>query len=233
MAKLKCLSSGSQGNCYLLFKDNEILILDAGIRFKEIQRGIDYRIADVVGVLVTHVHLDHSLAAEDFMKCGIPVFEPYKGGRQYAKLGSFKVHAFDVPHDGTPNRGFLIECGEGIGNMLYMTDLEYSAYTFRSYKVSHMLVEANYQKEYVSEEVSKRNHVLQGHCELNTTLGIIEANKTDALRNVILCHLSAESADPKEVTEQAQKIAGRGVLVDYAAAGKEWELTDRDKCPFM
>ncbi|MCD7724921.1 MAG: hypothetical protein LUI12_05125 [Clostridiales bacterium] len=114
-----------------------------------------------------------------------------------------------------------------------MTDLEYCPYNFKKHKVNHMLIEANYSKEFVSDEAVKREHVLRGHCELQTTLGIIEANKTEALQNVILCHLSRESADPIEFVEQAQKVVGNGVTVDYAASGKQWELTNGDKCPFM
>ena len=55
---VKCLATGSSGNCYAL-QDNEghILLLDCGISVKEIKIGIDFQISKIVGCLVTHSHL--------------------------------------------------------------------------------------------------------------------------------------------------------------------------------
>jgi phosphoribosyl 1,2-cyclic phosphodiesterase len=55
--KLKVLSSGSQGNCYLLETNTETLILDCGIPIKDIKIGLDFDLRRVSGVLVTHSHL--------------------------------------------------------------------------------------------------------------------------------------------------------------------------------
>ena len=50
--KLKCLGSSSAGNCYTLTSNSgETLILDCGIPIKEIKKGLDWNIKDVVGVL--------------------------------------------------------------------------------------------------------------------------------------------------------------------------------------
>lgn len=56
MATLKCLSSGSQGNCYLLECNNEVLIIELGVSWKEVLRGLNYDLSKVVGVLVSHSH---------------------------------------------------------------------------------------------------------------------------------------------------------------------------------
>ena len=43
--KLKCLGSGSSGNCYLLTADNgETLLLDAGLPIMDIKRGLNWNI---------------------------------------------------------------------------------------------------------------------------------------------------------------------------------------------
>ena len=57
MMKLKVLSSGSQGNCYLLSTENETLILDCGLPIMEIKKGLDFDLGGIKGVLVTHAHL--------------------------------------------------------------------------------------------------------------------------------------------------------------------------------
>lgn len=54
--KLKCLASGSSGNCYLLSSDTETLILDCGIPIMEIKKGLNFDLGGIVGVVVTHAH---------------------------------------------------------------------------------------------------------------------------------------------------------------------------------
>lgn len=55
---VKCLGTGSKGNCYALTdKSGNILLLDCGIPLKEIKIGIDFQVSKIVGCLVTHSHL--------------------------------------------------------------------------------------------------------------------------------------------------------------------------------
>ena len=54
---IKTIHTGSSGNCYFIDYNNEILLLDAGIDIKEIKRGINYRVGDIAGCIVTHKHL--------------------------------------------------------------------------------------------------------------------------------------------------------------------------------
>ena len=43
--KLKCLGSGSSGNCYLLIAGNgETLIIDPGLQIKEIKKALNWNI---------------------------------------------------------------------------------------------------------------------------------------------------------------------------------------------
>lgn len=54
---LKCVNTGSRnGNCYILENDTEALILDAGVRYKEILRALDYNVSKVAAVLLSHEH---------------------------------------------------------------------------------------------------------------------------------------------------------------------------------
>ena len=135
--KLKCIATGSSGNCYLLQADNgETLILDCGIPIKEIKKGLNWNIKDVVGVLCTHKHLDHSKSVNDFKAMGIPIYAPYlKIDYMSMNMGGFTVKPFDLTTiDGRwthtnangepcPIFGFLIT-HKGMGRMLYITDCE-------------------------------------------------------------------------------------------------------------
>ena len=234
MMKLKVLGSGSSGNCYLLSTENETLILDCGLPIMEIKKGLDFDLSKVVGCIISHAHHDHDKSAEDIKNMGIRVWQPYlyevemkRVQRRY--FGGFMVKNFDVPHDNENCCGFIIECPNG-ERLLYATDFEYIGYSFKKMGIHHALIESNYQNKYVDKSASNREHVLRGHCELGTTLGVIEDNR-DSLRTVILCHLSQGNANPIEMVEEVKKAVKSGVYVDYARKRLEVELKT-DECPF-
>ena len=54
---LKCVNTGSQiGNCYILENDTEALILDAGVRYKDVAKSLNYDFSKVSGILLSHEH---------------------------------------------------------------------------------------------------------------------------------------------------------------------------------
>ena len=177
---------------------------------------------------------DHSKSVADIKKMGIPVWQPYLDGFdinsvQKRGYGSFKIMSFKLPHNGTDNFGFLIECdGQKI---LYMTDFEYCPYVFAKQKVNHILIECNYQQELVDRDLPNYEHKIRGHCSLDTCKEFIKVNATDSLQTVILCHLGQETTEPEECVAEVQKIVP-GANVDYARAGLEIELRKKGECPF-
>lgn len=228
--KLTCLASGSSGNCYLLENNNEVLILDCGIPIKAIKQGLNWDISKVVGVLCSHEHKDHSKALDDLRDMGIPIVAPFCTGdvkSAHWGRGGFLVQTFDLPHNGVWNNGFLITVESQ--KILYMTDFEYCQYVFKKQKINHILIECNYIPKLVDRDIPNYEHKLRGHCSLPTCIGFIKANKTDSLKTVILCHLSAENADPEEMTAEVQKVANCPVYV--AEKGLQIELRG-DEPPF-
>ena len=56
--KLKCIATGSSGNCYTLTANNgETLIIDCGIPIKEIKKGLNWNIRGIKGMIISHAHL--------------------------------------------------------------------------------------------------------------------------------------------------------------------------------
>lgn len=243
---VRCIGTGSSGNCYALYdNDGKILLLDLGLTRKQILKGIDFNVTDVVGAVVSHEHGDHAKSVKDFENMGIPVFKPYIGKWKMAEMDrhyptyygkrtrDFKVFEFDMTdknnrfmhtnNDGSecPCYGFLIE-HEDMGKLLYITDTELVKWRFSG--INHILISCNYQNKYISDS-AKRNHVLRGHMELETVKDFIKANKSNALRTVILCHLSGDSANPDECLSEVQKVVGEGVNVVVAETGKEVGLS--------
>jgi len=232
MLTLKTLSTGSSGNCYLLSTENETLILDCGIPIKDIKKGLDYNITKIVGVAVSHSHQDHSKCVEAFKRMGIMVFTPYlhKNLCDYRRcyLGKFMITTFELPHNETPNYGFLIEADDQ--KILYMTDFEYCKYRFANMKVDHILIECNYQTELVNRDLPNYEHKIKGHCSLETCKNFIEVNATNNLKTVLLLHMGGETCEPEECVNEIKKVA-KNAYVDYARKGLEIELR-KDLCPF-
>lgn len=241
--KLKCIATGSTGNCYTLTSNSgETLILDCGIPIKEIKKGLNWNIRNVVGCIVSHVHSDHSKSIKDFEAMGIPVFAPYRSLKPMI-IGDYrlKIQAFDLTTvdgrwthtnaDGSecPCYGFLITHPE-IGRMLYITDTELIKWRFKD--INHILLGANYDKDLIDRDnTGKANHVFRGHLSIDTACDFVKANYSDSLQNVIMCHLSAENADSDSFIEKMKKVAC-GANVDVAECNKEWVLRKGDECPF-
>lgn len=120
---------------------------------------------------------------------GIRVFRPYNIEQDILKtqIGSFAITSFPVPHNGTPNRAFIIKAdGETV---LYLTDAEFCTYKLKSENITAMLVECNYQADMI-ENSDHRDHLCLGHMELSTCRGFVAQNATDALKTVLLIHAS-------------------------------------------
>lgn len=225
---VRCIGTGSSGNCYALYdNDGKILLLDLGLARKEILKGIDFNVTDVVGAVVSHGHGDHAKAVKGFENMGIPVFKPFdetKACPIKIRYGSFGIQAFKVPHDGVPCYGFYITVDGH--RILYATDYLHLPVSFRTKRLTNMIVECNYQKEYLNKESPKYDHQLKGHCSLDTLIEkVIKENMTSDLRTVILCHLSGDSANPEECLSEVKKFVGEGVKCVCAAAGETVELS--------
>lgn len=243
MMKLKCIATGSTGNTYALISNTgEILLLDLGVSEKTIKKGIDWKISNVVGAVISHGHKDHSLSVKDFKSMGIPVFAPYIS-KKSMKIGNgdFRVQAFDLTTiDGSwthtnangepcPIYGFLITHTE-MGRMLYITDCELVKWKFKG--INHILLGVNYDKDLIDRDnTGKANHVFRGHLSIDTACDFVKANYSDSLQNVIMCHLSSENSDRDSFIEKMKKVAC-GANVDVAERNKEWVLRKGDECPF-
>lgn len=226
--KLKVLGSGSSGNCYILENRTEALIIEAGISFKEVKIALDFDISKIVGVIVSHEHSDHSKAVKEYEEAGIPVFRPYRSEmeRQVGVFWGFVIKSFPLVHD-VPCFGFVISHPE-CGKLAYISDTEYVKYRFKN--LNHILVEANYSKDLLSESeeaVKKRNHVLAGHMEIGTACEFLRVNQNSDLRNVVLLHLSEDNADPEKFRNAAAKMVDCPVYI--AKRGIEIDL---NLCPF-
>lgn len=213
------------------------MIIECGVRFKDILAGLNYDLSKVVGCLVTHEHKDHSKSIRDLIGNGITVYAsigtiesvlkneeitPYRikvVNNKPFKVGEFTVLPFKIHHDAKEPLGFLINHKE-IGNLLFLTDTYYCDYNFKG--LNHILVECNYSKEYISEDtLSLRNRIVSSHFELSEVVKFLKSNDLDKVKNIVLLHLSPTNANESHFKEVIEKniglpvqIANKGIEID-------------------
>lgn len=237
---LRVLGSGSSGNCYLLESADEVLVVEAGLPFKDVKEAIDYQTSKIVGVLSSHEHGDHRKYIDEYKNTGIPrvlgnEVDQYTASNSPLppfRFGEFRVIPFDVIHD-VPCYGYLIEHKE-MGKLLFVTDTEYLKYRFEG--INHIMVEANYAQDIIDENVnngdipkSLRDRIMKSHTSIETAKGIVKANNNPMLRNVVLLHLSGHNSDGERFRKEVKDIAGDYCNVTVARKGV---TVDLDLCPF-
>jgi len=228
---IKVLGSSSRGNCYIISTSKESLILECGIKYKDILAGLDYDLSKVVGCLVTHEHKDHSRSVRELTQNGVDVFMSHgtfdkcldfkKGSymnqwrvnlleaQRLVEIEGFKILPFDVEHDAEEPLGFLIQ-HEEIGKLLFITDTYYCKYNFKG--LNHILVECNYAKE-LMDGCCIRNRILQSHFELRNVIDFLKSNDLSEVENIMLLHLSSANGDGKYFKEEIEKEIGIPITI--------------------
>ncbi len=231
---LKVLGSSSAGNCYILESDNEALIIEAGISFRDVKVAIGFNVRKIVGVVASHSHGDHCKYIEQYKKAGIhsicfgkelPEYNADKMKHYKVRMGQFVIKPLPLVHD-VPCYGFYVEHPR-IGSLIYASDTEYIKYRFKN--LNHILVEANYSDDLIDNEAVNREHVLRGHMSLQTALDFISTNDNPALRNVVLLHLSDNNADSAQFLQKTKETVKYGTDCYIAEKGLEVDL---NLCPF-
>lgn len=228
--------SGSSGNSYVLKADDEYLILDAGVSTKNILPLIDFQISKLSGILVSHIHSDHFEFVGDWKKRGIKVVTPFDDSNKNTTIkkgSSFSFKPFELKDtlgnwvhtngDGSPceNYGYFIKLPNN-EILVYATDCEIIKWKFPN--VNHYLIEANYDLDTLENEDSKSHRVFGSHMSIQAACKFIQANKTENLKSVILCHLSSQNGSPEKFKEMMKEVVGNNVNVYIAKKGLEIDL---------
>lgn len=232
MIEITALASSSKGNCYRVTDGHTPLLLECGINYREIQKGLNFRMSEVAGCLVTHEHGDHCKSIKDVLKAGIDCYmsagtsgaigvDHHRINKVAAKkqftLGTWTILPFDVQHDVSEPLGFLLvnQVGE---KLLFATDTYYIKYRFQG--LTHIMVECNYSMVVLNENIATgcvpkvmKNRLMQSHFSLENVKDFLLANDLSKVQEIWLLHLSDTNSDEKLFKEEIQKVTGKMVYV--------------------
>jgi phosphoribosyl 1,2-cyclic phosphodiesterase len=226
--KLKIISSGSVGNAYILENENSALLIECGVKLKEIQEAIDFNVFKIKGAVVSHAHLDHSKSMSQVAQLGIPLFasnhtfdkmkmpiELRYGSLNHAQqkqINEFKVSSFDASHD-IETLGFVIESGSE--KVFFLTDSYKIIWNLSSWQFTCVMIEANYCEDIIkskSETFINRRR-LRSHMSIQTAILTLEKMDLSKCRNIVLLHLSDGLSNEKEFKEKTEKRFGIPVTI--------------------
>lgn len=232
--ELKVIATGSRGNCYALKNDQGgYLILDSGVRYKDLAQAVGCDMSYVHAVLVTHEHRDHSQCVVDLASNGVDVCmssgtaemlfddDDYlrssvticKAGEQFRK-GSWTILPFAAEHDAKEPLGFLIQERGSAFKLLYLTDTASCPYRFEN--VSIFVIECNYQLSVLNKDATINKHlhdrIVRSHMALETLTAWLKALDLSSCRKIVLVHLSDANSDEHNMVNEIGKAAGVEVI---------------------
>ncbi|WP_100488584.1 MBL fold metallo-hydrolase [Sporolactobacillus pectinivorans] len=233
MIDIEPLASGSSGNAYKITDGHTLLLLEAGISYKEIQLGFHFHMSQVAGCLVTHEHGDHSKAIKDvirkgainvyasqgtFTKLGIAGHhvKPVRSREQF-QLGTWTILPFDVEHDVSEPLGYLLADQDG-DKLLFATDTYYIKYRFP--RLTHIMIECNYALDILDQNILDgripqvmRKRLLRSHFSLSNVKDFLKANDLSQVREIWLLHLSNNNSDAARFRREIAELTGKPVYI--------------------
>ncbi|OEH86226.1 MBL fold metallo-hydrolase [Desulfuribacillus stibiiarsenatis] len=232
MLNIKVLASSSKGNCYHITDGSTPLLLECGISFKEIQKGLNFKTSDIQGCLISHEHKDHCKAVSDVIKAGIDVYASQgtigamnvsshrlnviQAKKQF-NIGTWTILPFQTEHDCAEPLGFLLtnQAGE---KLLFATDTYYVRYKFRG--LTHIMIECNYAIDILRKNVENgkvpaamKDRLFKSHFSLANVKEFLRANDLSMVQEIYLLHLSDGNSDSDRFKREIQELTGKIVKI--------------------
>jgi phosphoribosyl 1,2-cyclic phosphodiesterase len=203
---IQTLASSSKGNCFRISDGYTPLLLEAGIPWRQIQQGLDFRTSEIQACLVSHRHKDHSKATSNVMRAGIDVYTSKETAtalglnghrlheieaRAQFNVGTWAILPFETEHDCEGSLGFLLYSNKTREKLLFLTDSYYCKYRFKG--LNYILIECNYAHDILQQNIeaglidsAMKNRLLQSHFSLDHVKQFLRANDLSQVKEIHL-----------------------------------------------
>ena len=243
--KVVVLGSGSRGNSVAVTTQDKTLLIDAGFGPRAVVRRAKtagLTIDSVVGILLTHEHIDHTREAPQVARAfDCPIFgspgtlaalepklngarvRPIKTHRSYL-IPPFTVTACLTSHDAAESLAFLLECPDTGGAKLgvaYDLGRASSAVRYLLRGCHCLIVEANHDETMLRTgpyppALRQRISGVDGHLSNREAATLLAGLAHKDLETVVLAHLSEKNNEPW--------LAERAVREAMSESGYEGKL---------
>lgn len=226
------LASSSKGNCYIVSDGETSILLECGISFRRIKKGLGFDLSAIRGCLVSHEHKDHAKSVMDLIKSGVEVFASegtagaldcalittVEAGAQF-RVGSLEIMPFETFHDAAEPIGFLIYSRADGERLAFAMDTVNLGYRFPG--VNLLALEANYDKDILArcermpEKV--RYRVTNTHMEIGTLCKYLQTLDLSHCREIYLLHLSSAASSEGNFLDRVRRSVPEHVRVSACA----------------
>ena len=252
MIEICALASGSNGNCYYIGNNEDALLIDAGLSFKQILKRMEAKALDpkkIRAVFITHEHGDHVRGVRGLgKKLDIPVymtngtyaasFRTWKPVSYIAiennipvEMGLFKVYPIPKNHDAAEPTSFRIEYnGYSVG---VFTDIGSPCDNVKHHlkQCQALFLETNYDPQLLKEGsypyyLKARIDSAVGHLSNIQAFELLKEHAHPDLQCVFLSHLSAENNRPELAYNQFKSLEEKFLvkLTDRFAASELYTM---------
>ena len=238
MTEFTVLGSGSSGNSVAIRSQGKVILIDAGFSAIELQRRLDKANIDrseIIAILLTHEHNDHSQAIKTFVKRNPKVavytnhltaerlkymkrlpdnLQIFTSGSSF-QLEHFNVDPYSISHDAADPVGFVVNVdGKKIG---LATDLGHAG-KLVPVKLSGsdlLMIESNHDPQLVRSSgrplrIQQRILGRRGHLSNEKAAELMADAMAFHTRHVVLVHLSSDcntaNLAEKAFVDQLRKI---------------------------
>jgi phosphoribosyl 1,2-cyclic phosphodiesterase len=237
------LASGSKGNSLYVNCNNSSILIDAGLSGIEIERRLNSINIDpqsLTAIIITHEHSDHVKGAGILSRrFNLPVYITPKTYQACSSLGKIEnlcffkcgtpfeidqilVSPFSISHDAKDPAGLTLEYNsQKIG---IATDLGIATGLVKEHlkNANILYLESNHDYDMLMNgpypwHLKQRIKGRTGHLSNTDASNLLSELKTDALKHIILAHLSEENNCPeKAVQEISKSLNGSDVALHVA-----------------
>lgn len=231
MIEIRSIASSSRANAYHITDGRTPLLIECGVRFKELQKAMKFNLSSLAGCLISHEHQDHARSIKDIQKAGIDIYMSLgtakalnlSGHRLHImkpletfKIDSWTILPFSTIHDAAEPLGFMLKSGNE--KLVFITDSAYIKYRFNN--LTHLMIEANYCQKTLQKNIesglisiAQKHRLLRSHFSIENVADMLRANDLSKLKEVWLLHLSEDNSDAEYMKRVVQGITGKPVYV--------------------
>lgn len=195
MVEVKCLATGSTGNCYILKQDGNTVILDAGCKWDKLIA--NQNLNEVSFAYISHIHKDHSLNYPNLKTRGVNVLdgasvkEVIKSQIKGKNGTNMVVYRIPIHHGNVNNCALVIKTRSEC--VLYATDFNLCEYDLSLFKFTHILVECNFLEEKVKGQAdAKTQRQINTHMGLEGLKIFLDNLDLSQCQEIDLIHLSQQ-----------------------------------------
>ena len=246
--KFSVLASGSKGNAVYIESEQASILIDIGIGPRVLKQRLEHiqrEPQNVTALFLTHEHSDHiSGAGALTKKHGTPVYGT-RGTREAMRrhvspdvdwrtiqqedetvVGDLTIESFGTPHDAAESVAYVVRCGSK--KLGHITDL--GKVTPRIVEklqdCDTLLVESNHDERMLENgfypwPLKQRIQSDVGHLSNVACADLLAQVKHDALKTIVLMHLSESNNHPEIAMDSARRVLGDHPATLFPARQKQ------------